>query len=179
MPGCEEFGKVYGFKAFEEFCCPSNIHLVVFSQMCSFYHQVKLSESTQTQAASQTTSGIININTVRINVEVEERNPGQESVLGQVWVGNTRQAICILANSVKVVQGRTNKITQQLSCMVEARVCHNLPRGIVVNRTMVTPCKNKQVPIALMNTNTYNVWMSQPLLAANIVEAKNCPWDYQ
>ena len=109
--GCEEFGRVYGFKAFEEFHCPSNIHPVVFSQMCSFYHQGKLSESTQTQAASQTTSGLININTVRINAEVEETNPGQESVLGQVWVGNTCQAICILANSMKVIQGRTNKIT--------------------------------------------------------------------
>ena len=106
--------------------------------MCSFYHQGKLLESTQNQAASQTTSGLININTARINAEVEETNPGQESVLGQVWVGNTCQAICILANSVKVVQGRTNKITRRLSCMVEARVCHNLPRGIVVNRTMVT-----------------------------------------
>ena len=28
--GCEEFGRVYGFKAFEEFHCPSNIHPVVF-----------------------------------------------------------------------------------------------------------------------------------------------------
>ena len=46
--GCEKFGRVYGFKAFEEFHCPSNIHLVVFSQMCSFYRQVKLSESPQT-----------------------------------------------------------------------------------------------------------------------------------
>ena len=176
---CEEFGRVYGFKALEEFHCPSNIHPVVFSQMCSFYHQGKLSESTQTQAASQTTSGIININNVRINAEVEETNPGQESVLGQVWVGNTCQAICIPANSVKVIQGRTNKITQWLSCMVEARVCHNLPQGIVLNRTMVTPCKNKQVPVALMNTNTYNVWIHQPLLVANIVEAEDCPWDYQ
>ena len=177
--GCEEFGRVYGFKAFKEFHCPSNIHLVVISQMCSFYHQGKLSESTQTQAVSQTTCGSININTLRINVEVEETNPGQESVLGQVWVGNTCQAICILANSMKVMQGRTNKVTRRLSCMVEARVCHNLPRGIVVNRTMVTPYKNKQVPIALMNTNTYNVWIHQPLLVANIVEAEDCPWDYQ
>ena len=112
-------------------------------------------------------------------MEVEETNPGQESVLGQVWVGNTCQAICILANSMKVMQGETNKVTRRLSCMVEARVCHNLPRGIVVNRTMITPYKNKQVPIALMNTNTYNVWICQPLLAADIVEAEDCPWDYQ
>ena len=44
---------------------------------------------------------------------------------------------------------------------------------------MVTPHKNKQVPVALMNTNTYNVWIHQPLLAADIVEAEDCPWDYQ
>ena len=44
---------------------------------------------------------------------------------------------------------------------------------------MVTPRKNKQIPVALMNTNSYNVWIRQPLLAADIVEAKDCPWDYQ
>ena len=49
----------------------------------------------------------------------------------------------------------------------------------MVNRTMITPRKNKQVPVALMNTNSYNVWIRQPLLAANIVEAEDCPWDYQ
>ena len=43
--GCEEFGKVYGFEAFEEFRCPQNLHPVVFAQMCSFYHQGKLSEN--------------------------------------------------------------------------------------------------------------------------------------
>ena len=30
-----------------------------------------------------------------------------------------------------------------------------------------------------MNTNTYNVWICQTLLAADIVEAEDCPWDYQ
>ena len=80
---------------------------------------------------------------------------------------------------MKVVQGRTNRITQQLSCMVEARACNNLPRGVVVNRTMFTPNKNKQVPISLVNTNTYNVWICHTLLAADIVEAEDCPWDYQ
>ena len=145
--GCEDFGRVYGFKAFEEFHCPPNIHLVVFALMCSFYHQGKLLESPQTQSASQIKSGPININTSRINLEVKETDPGQESVLGQVWVGNTCQAICIPANSMKVMQGRTNKITQQLSCMVEARVCNNLPRGIVVNRTMVTHTKISEFPL--------------------------------
>ena len=46
--GCEEFGRVHGFEAFEEFRCPPNLHPVVFAQMCSFYHQGKLSDQPQT-----------------------------------------------------------------------------------------------------------------------------------
>ena len=111
----------------------------------------------------------------------ERENPSSSSdaVLGQVWVGSTREAICIPANCMKVLQGRTNKITQRLSCMVEARECNNLPLGLVVNRTMVTPNKSKRVPIVLVNTNSYNMWIRQPLLAADIIEAEDCLWDYQ
>ena len=69
--GCEEFRRVDGFEAFKEFQHPPNIHPIVFSQMCSLYHQGKLSRSNQTQAASQTTSGLLNNNTLRINAEVK------------------------------------------------------------------------------------------------------------
>ena len=62
--------------------------------------------------------------------------------------------------------------------MIEPREINNLPMGVIVNRTMITPKKSKQVPIILMNTNSYNVWIRQPLLAANIVEADHCPWDH-
>ena len=173
--GCEEFGKVHGFETFEEFQCPPNIHPIVFAQMCSFYHQGKLLEQPQALSANQIHSGPININTSEISSEVRNQDLSQESVLGQVWVGNAQKAICILANSMKVVQGRTKKIIRRLSCMVEARACNNLPRGVVVNRTMFTPNKNKQVPISLVNTNTCNVWICQTLLAADIVEAEDCP----
>ena len=148
--------------------------------MCSFYHQGKLSPP-QTQSANQPNSESIIVNTLEISSKVikEDPSPGLGSVLGQVWVGNTHEAICIPANSMKVLQGKTNKITQWLSCMIEAGACNNLPRGLVVNRTMVTPNKNKRVPVALVNTNTYNVWIQQQLLAADIVDAEDCPWDYQ
>ena len=63
--------------------------------------------------------------------------------------------------------------------MIEARSQNNLPMGIVVNRTTVTPTKSKSVPVTLCNTNSYNVWIWQPLLAADIVEVEHCPWDYQ
>ena len=44
---------------------------------------------------------------------------------------------------------------------------------------MVTPKKSKKVPVILANTNSYNIWIRQPLLAANVVEVESCPWDYQ
>ena len=102
-----------------------------------------------------------------------------DNILGQVWVCITHEPICIPANSVKVVQGKTNKITQRLMCMVDSRDTNNLPMGIVVNRAMVTPKKSKKVPVILSNTNSYNVWIRQPLLAAKVVEVESCPWDYQ
>ena len=62
--------------------------------------------------------------------------------------------------------------------MIEARSQNNLPLGVVVNRTAVTPSKSNKVPVTLVNTNSYNVWIRQQLLAADIVEVDHCPWDY-
>ena len=152
---------------------------MIFAQMCSFYHQGKLS-SPQTGSVKQNLDSI-KVNTSGISCKGEKKNPRScsDAVLGQVWVGSIHEAICIPTNSMKVLQGRTSKITQRLSCMVEARECNNLPLGLVVNRTMVTPNKSKRVPIVLVNTYLYNVWVRQPLLAADIIEAEDCPWDYQ
>ena len=63
--------------------------------------------------------------------------------------------------------------------MVEGRDVCNLPMGVVVNRAMVTPKRSKKVPVMLANTNSYNIWIRQPLLAADVVEVESCPWDYQ
>ena len=98
--------------------------------------------------------------------------------MGQVWVGEYHQAICIPANSAKILTGKTNKIQKKYSCLIEPKEINNLPMGVMVNRTMVTPKKSKQVPIILMNTNSYNIWIRQPLLAANVVEVDHCPWDH-
>ena len=99
-------------------------------------------------------------------------------MLGQVWVGEYHQAICIPANSVKILTGKMNKIQKKYSCLIEPREINNLPLGVVVNRTIITPKKSKQVLIMLMNTNSYNIWIRQPLLAANVVEAEHCPCDH-
>ena len=62
--------------------------------------------------------------------------------------------------------------------MIEARSQNNLPMGVVVNRIAVTPTKSKRVPVTLLNTNSYNVYIHQQLLAADIVEVDHCQWDY-
>ena len=62
--------------------------------------------------------------------------------------------------------------------MIEARSQNNLPMRIMVNRTTVTPTKSKTVPVTLLNTNSYNVWIWQSLLATDIVEVEHCPWDF-
>ena len=54
--GCDEFKRVHGFDAFEEFRCPSSIHPVVFAQLCSFYHQSKLLDKTQAKTEVSTNS---------------------------------------------------------------------------------------------------------------------------
>ena len=47
---------------------------------------------------------------------------------------------------------------------------HNLPPGIVINRCVDTT-KARSVPVILVNTNRQNVWIQQPLLAAELFSA--------
>ena len=50
--GCEEFERSFGREAFEEFCCLESVHPVVFSQLCSHYHQSKLLDGPSTSVNS-------------------------------------------------------------------------------------------------------------------------------
>ena len=94
---------------------------------------------------------------------------------GRIMVGNGRQPICIPAGTSKVVIGKTQDKLPRGSYMVEATNDDNLPRGVSVNHTYINPTKAKQVSVILLNTNSYNVWIRQPLYAATIwdVELKD------
>ena len=83
------------------------------------------------QSNNQFSNSTTNVNTLGITSKAkkEDLSPGLETVLSQVWVGNTHEAICILANSMKVLKGKTSKITRCLSCMVEAKANNNLTYG--------------------------------------------------
>ena len=90
------------------------------------------------------------------------------SYAGRVMVSDKKQPICIPAGMSKVVVGRTQEKLPRGSDMVEATNDDNLPFGISVNHTYVSPTKSRHVSVILLNTNTYNMWICQPLYAATI-----------
>ena len=49
---------------------------------------------------------------------------------------------------------------------------------MIVNSCYVKQNKNN-VPVILINTNSYNVWIHQPLLAAELYDVELCPWDHE
>ena len=83
-------------------------------------------------------------------------------------VGDHRQPICIPAGTSKVVVGKMQNKLLKGSYMVEATDDNNLPCGVSMNHTYINPTKAKQVSVILLNTNSYNVWIRQPLNAATI-----------
>ena len=96
------------------------------------------------------------------------RNDG---LIGQVTIGNRQQHICIPRNSTITTLGCTNKLPPRTTCLVEQVEHHNLPLGIVVNWYMAIP-KARAIPVMISNTNKYNLWVRQPLLAAEISDAE-------
>ena len=62
--------------------------------------------------------------------------------MGRVSIGDVRNPICIPANSSETVTGRTARVNQKKSFMVESTESSNLPLGVGVNNTLVTPSKS-------------------------------------
>ena len=97
--GYEEFGKVFGFKAFETFRCPKEVHPLIFAQMCTLYHQSKdqnVQPVTHTSNSIQHDSQQINeiqVTTSNINCNsIPEDLCCLDATLGQVWIGNSWQS---------------------------------------------------------------------------------------
>ena len=55
---------------------------------------------------------------------------------------------------------------------------HNLPQGVVVNRCVAT-VKSRSVPVILISTTKHNVWLWQPLLAAELYTAEYHPVEHR
>ena len=98
--------------------------------------------------------------------------------IGQVTIGSKKNPICIPRNSFITVLGYTTKIHSKAVCLVEQAEHHNLPQGIIVNRC-VAKVKSRSVPVILINTNKQNVWLQDPLLAAELYTAEYHPVEHQ
>ena len=104
----------------------------------------------------------------------------EDGLLGKVLVGNATQPICVPGNSALTIPGRLGKNTKVPSgtpCLIDTAAVSNLPQGISVNCCLVHP-RGKTVPVILMNQNNCNIWIWQPLLAAEIYLVEHLPWDY-
>ena len=102
-------------------------------------------------------------------------------LLGKVLVGNATQPICVPGNSALTILhrlGENTKVPSGTPCLIDTAAVSNLPQGISVTCCLVHP-RGKMVPVTLMNQNNHNIWIWQPLLAAEIYVVEHLPWDYE
>ena len=98
---------------------------------------------------------------------------------GRVTVGDKHNPMCIPANSSKTIIGKVPRVDQKLTYLVKKTEDSNLPIGVGVNNTLVTPLKSGLVSVILINNNNHNVWIRQPLYAADLWEVEPKEWDYE
>ena len=104
----------------------------------------------------------------------------EDGLLGKVLVGNTNQPTCVPGNSALTIPDKLGKNTQVPSgtpCLIDIAAVSYLLQRISVNCCLVHP-RGKMVLVILMNQN-YNIWIWQPLLAAEIYWVEHLPWDYE
>ena len=92
-------------------------------------------------------------------------------------IGTNHKPICVPGNSTITVPGKLSNLVTKESYMIELAAHNNLPSGVVVNCSYVTP-KAGQVAVILINTTSRNIWIHQPLLAAKIYKVELHPWQY-
>ena len=180
--GLEEFVKQHSISAIQSFTKPYEVHPLVFAQFCVYYYAEleKLKMASDQSNANPTNVSTAGVSEGPSDPATNSKNPQNfsnfkkksreiylESFMGTVTVGDKHKPLCIPANFSLTVQGHTSKLPYA-QCMAEQAECTNLPLGIVVNHTLVKPSKSRLVPMILINTNSYNVWIRQPLLAAEL-----------
>ena len=176
------FVEQYGASGFNSFVCLEGVNPLLFSQLCVYHHantdnNNKLGVSSN--PVSQQTEQISSPNTNDLCKKKDQRNfDDVTGHIGQVTIGSKKNPICIPGNSSITVPEHTTKVHPKAVCLVEQTEHHNLPQGIVVNRCVAT-VKSRSVPVILINTTKQNVWLQQPLLAAELYTAEYHPIEHQ
>ena len=169
------FEEKYGGHKFNSFECPAGVNPLLLSQLC-LYHYAEISKGHdygvqsiyhQTDKDTKSTPS----KKVPLAKKVQLSFIRKDGLLDQVTTGTKQQPICIPSNSTITIPGHSNKLPPRITCLVEQVECHNLPLGIVINQCMAIP-KARTIPVIIINTNRYNVWVRQPLLAAKLFDAE-------
>ena len=63
--------------------------------------------------------------------------------------------------------------------MMEGTEQGNLPSGVTVNNTYVSPTKSGRITVCLQNTNENNVWIRQPLYAGDLWDVDKEEWEIE
>ena len=103
---------------------------------------------------------------------------GEDELAGTVTIGINNQPICVPGNATIMVLDKLSKLVKIGSYIVELAVHNKLPSGVVVNCSYATP-KAGQVVVILINITSRNIWICQPLLAADLFEVELHPWQYK
>ena len=176
------FVEKYGISGFDSFTCTEGVNPLLFSQLCVYYHSntSKSSElGVSTQTVSQQQEQIEPPKTNGLCKKEDQQNFDDATRhIRQATIGSRKNPICIPGNSVIMVPGHTTKIHPRAVCLVEQAEHHNLPQGIVVNRC-VAKVKSRSMPVILINTTKQNVWLRQPLLAAELHTVEYHPIEHR
>ena len=187
--GMEEFIKVHGYEPLNLFKCPTGFDPLLFSTFCIYYYTER--EREKEEVSNEEDKVHIGINSMGVgdahgnsNKKAREgtltskikggpKNEGYlEGYAGMVTIGEKHKPFCITANASHNVMGRAKGLPYHGDFMVELAEDNNLLARLVVNRTYVHPIKSNLVPVTLIKTNDYNVWIRQPLFAAELYEVE-------
>ena len=176
------FVEQYGASGFDSFVCLEGVNPLLFSQLCIF-HRSNTDNSNglgvSSNPVSQQSEQISSPKTDDLFKKKDQQNfDNVTGHIGQVTIGAKKNPICIPGNSSITVLGHTTKVHPKAVCLVEQAEHHNLPQGIVVNRCVAT-VKSRSVPMVLINTTKQNVWLLQPLLAAELYTVEYHPVEHQ
>ena len=171
---CLQVVQKYGIGVFDQDVKPAGISQTLWGSLIMYHHAVMKQPVNANDDSEQ-----VGARSSQTFIKSKKKSPlNDEGLLGKVKVGQNYQPICIPGNSSLTVNGIGTKLPYKATCLVQQAENSNLPPGIVVNSCYVKPTKNN-VPVILINTNSYNVWIRQPLLVAELYDVELCPWDHE
>ena len=204
-----KFIQDYGETALELFECPKEIDPLFFSCVELYYfserdHRTMTPSSEEGEANGKRGVGAAHVATSQVGDDdaigpsqtqgksgtgsksnfPHKKTPRHNSrdlggFAGRVTVGDKHHPTCIPANSSKTIIGKVPKVDRKLTYLVEKTEAPNLPIRVGINNPLVTPSKSGLVSVILINNNNHNVWIRQPLYAADLWEVEPKEWEYE